>query len=123
MEKVKTENIKNIHIVSNDLEFELTGSNHKHMVQKHIFVFHSNDCSIAPLTDYTKDSMFQELQKESEYFSSNEERLYIDLRDSKDYTDEFKKIRRDDNNRVLSINPKKAAAKENEMKNLLTLYG
>ena len=58
MEKVKTENIKNIHIVSNDLEFELTGSNHKHMLQKHIFVFHSNDCSIAPLTDYTNDSMF-----------------------------------------------------------------
>ena len=62
------------------------------------------------LNDYANESIFQKLAKESDYFSSSDERLYIDLRDSKCYTDESKKIRRDDSNLVLDITLKRAAA-------------
>ena len=79
-----------MHIVSKDLKFELTCSNHKHMLYKQIFVFHCSDCLIIFLTEYTNNSIFQELQKESEYFFSIEQRIYVDLKDSRDYTGEFK---------------------------------
>ena len=68
--------------------------------------FHYSGCSITPFTI----PILQELPKEDDYFSSSDERIYIDLRDNKGYTDELEKIRWDDSNPVFYITTKAAAA-------------
>ena len=47
-----------------------------------------NRCSAAPITQYRNNKMFQEITKEKYYFkSSSDEKLYIDMKRSKRYTD------------------------------------
>ena len=53
------------------------------------------------------------MTKEKYYFRDNsDERLYIDMRRSKGYTDELEKLTRDDGGVTLTIKLKQAAAKK-----------
>ena len=72
-----------------------------------------NGCSSAPLTQYENNETYQEITEEDE-FTSNErdDRIYIDMRRSKGYTDELEKINRDDSGVALNISLKDAAAKK-----------
>ena len=65
--------------------------------------------SIAPLTDYANNEIYQELHRLDEYFSNSDEKLFIDLRRSKGYTNELIKLSRDDSDITLTINFKDAA--------------
>ena len=67
---------------------------------------HSCDgCSSAPLTQYKNNDIYRELIEEDKYFSNqSDERVYIDMRRSKGYTDELEKINRDDSGIALNIN-------------------
>ena len=52
---------------------------------------------MAPLRQYKNNEIKQELKKEKDYFSRKfDERLYIDMRRSKGYTDELEKSTRND---------------------------
>ena len=79
-----------------------------------MFVVHScNGCSSAPLTQYKNNDIYRELIEVDYYFSDeSDERVYIDIRRSKGYTDELEKINRDDSGIALNIKLKKAAAKK-----------
>ena len=57
----------------------------------------------SPLTNYVHNKIFQELPSEEELFSTTDTRAYIDVRDSKGYTGELQKLRRDDSNTVLYL--------------------
>ena len=60
----------------------------------------------------------QELTKEKDYFSSkSDEKLYIDMRRRKGYTDELEKLTRDDGGVNLSLMLIAAVTKKNEAKN------
>ena len=75
--------------------------------------YHCDGCSIAPLTHYKNNEIKHKLTKEKDYFSSkSDERLYIDTRRSKSYTDELEKLTRDDGGVNLSIKLKAAATKK-----------
>ena len=68
---------------------------------------------MGPLTQYKNKKIKQELTKEKYYFSSKSvERLHIDMRRSKGYTDELEKLTRDDGEVNLSIKLKAAAIKK-----------
>ena len=70
-------------------------------------------CSFAPLTQYKNNDIYRDLITEYDYFESeSDERIYIDMRRSKGYTDELEKINRDDSGIALNIKLKKAAAKK-----------
>ena len=59
--------------------------------------YYCNGCSMAPLQQYKNNEIKQELTKEKDYFSRKfDERLYIDMRRSKGYTDELEKSTRND---------------------------
>ena len=77
-----------------------------------MFVAHScNGCSSAPLTQYKNNDIYCELIEEDKYFSDeSDERVYIDMRRSKGYTNELEKINRDDSSTALNIKLKAAAA-------------
>ena len=67
---------------------------------------------MVPLIQYKNNEIKQELTKENDYFSSkSDERLYIDMRRSKGYTDELEKLTRDEAVN-LSITLKAAATKK-----------
>ena len=56
-------------------------------------------------TQYKNNDIYRELIEEDKYFSDeSDERVYIDMRRSKGYTDELEKINRDDSGIALNIN-------------------
>ena len=70
-------------------------------------------CSAAPLTQYKNNEIKQELTKEKRCFGDDfNERIYIDMRCSKDYTDELEKLTCDDGGVTLTIKLKKATEKK-----------
>ena len=79
-----------------------------------MLVAHSCDgCSSAPLTQYKNNQIYQEIAEEDK-FTNNErdDRIYIDMRRSKGYTDELEKINHDDSGIALTISLKEAAGKK-----------
>ena len=59
-------------------------------------------------TQYKNNDIYRELIEEDKYFSDeSDERVYIDMRRSKGYTDELEKINRDDSGIALNINHQK----------------
>ena len=93
--------------------YDLEKEDSKHLIFK-MFLAHScNGCSSAPLTQYKNNDIYRELIEEDDYFGDeSDERVYIDMRRSKGYTDELEKINRDDSGIALNIKLKKAAAKK-----------
>ena len=70
-----------------------------------------NGRSIAALTDYANNPIYEELPTESEYFTNADKKVYINLIDGIGSTDELEKLRREDNKLILKINLKNALTK------------
>ena len=69
--------------------------------------------SSAPLTQYINNPIYQDMTPEEDWGGDKrDDRLYIDLRRSKGYTDELEKICRDDSQLSLTINLKNASTKK-----------
>ena len=113
IQSLKFENTSSTYSITGKLSYDLEKEDHKHLIYK-MFVTHSfNGCSSALLTQYKNNNIFRELIEEDDYFGDeSEERVYIDMRRSKGYTDELEKINRDDSGISLNIKLKKAAAKK-----------
>ena len=56
--------------------------------------------------------MFQELPTKSEYFTIADEKIFINLRRGRGYTDKLEKLNRDDTNLTITINLKAAATRK-----------
>ena len=54
----------------------------------------------------------QELPNRNTYFTDSGERVYIDIRRSKGYTGEFKRVNQDDSDLSITVNLKVAAAEK-----------
>ena len=113
IQSLKFENTSSIYSLTGKLSYDLEKEDDKHLIYK-MFVAHScNGCSSAPLAQYKNNDIYRELIKEDDYFGDeSDERVYIDMRRSKGYTDELEKINRDDSDIALNIKLKKAAAKK-----------
>ena len=82
--------------ISNDLE--------KNPLYKQFVAWHANGCSMAPLTDFASNLIFQELKDKSEYFGDDsDEKVYIDLCDSRDYTNKLDKPSHNDLKMTINI--------------------
>ena len=65
------------------------------------------------MSQYKNNLIYQEITKEYDFGRANkDDRIYIDMRRSKGYTDELEKINRDDSGLALTITLKKAAARK-----------
>ena len=84
----------------------------KHLLFKQFVAWGCNGCSVAPHTDYINNPIHQELPLETEYFSSSDERIYLDLRASYGYTNEMEKLERNDSKLYLKIQLKSSATKK-----------
>ena len=71
-----------------------------------------NGSSITPLSDYVHNPIDQEAPRKNKYFTSSDERLYIDLRRSKGHTGEFERVNRNDSDLTITIELKNALTKK-----------
>ena len=95
------------------LSFDLEKEEDKHIIYKMFVARACNRCSSAPLTQYKNNDIYRDSITEYDYFEDeSNERIYIDMRRSKGYTDELEEINCDDSGIALNIKLKKAAAKK-----------
>ena len=110
---VKFESTSTTYSLTGKLSFDLKKEDEKNVLHKMLVAHACNGCSSAPLTEYRNNEIYQEITAEDE-FTGNEkdDRIYIDMRRCKGYTDELEKINRDDSGSALNISLKDAAAKK-----------
>ena len=70
--------------------------------------------SVGPLTEYSNNDVYKELIKYEKYYKADnsDERLYVDLRHGRGYTNELEKIVRNDSSLTLTVTLKAAATKK-----------
>ena len=110
IQSVSLENFTEAYSLTNKKNMTLI-TPHK-LLYKQFVTWSCNGCTIAPLTDYINSPIYQELLEESEYFSTSNERIYLDLRASYGYTKEMEKLRRNYSKLNLKIQLKSAAVKK-----------
>ena len=72
-----------------------------------------NGSSVAPLTEYMNNPIFQELPDEDKYFSvTNNDRISLDLRATSGYVKEAEKLERNNSEIILYIMLKTIATKK-----------
>ena len=113
MQNIKFENTTTTYSITGKLFFDLEKDGDKNILYKMVVAYQCDGCSSAPLTQYKNNLIYQEITEEDE-FTTNEkdDRILIDMRKSKGYTDELEKLNRDDSGLAVVINLKKAAAKK-----------
>ena len=112
MQSLTLENTSSTCNITGGLVYDIDHEDDKHWLYAMFVAFSCDGCSTAPLTEYANNKIYQELLKEQNYFTNTDEKLYIDMRGSKGYTDEIEKLTQDDNDLNLTVKLKKAATRK-----------
>ena len=86
---IRLENASDTYSEFNTVKFHLTDKHDKHIMYSAFIAWICNGSNIPLLTDYAHNPIYQEAPRKDKYFTSSDERLYIDLRRSKGHTGEF----------------------------------
>ena len=109
---IKFENTSTTYSLTGKLSFDLKKDDDKNILYNMLVAKAYNGCSTVPLTRYKNNEIYQEITEEDEFTTNDtNDRIWIDMRRSKDYTDESEKIYRDDSGLAVTIGFKEAAAK------------
>ena len=110
---IKFENISTTYSLTGKLSYDLEKEGDKNILYKMLVAKACEGCSTAPLTQYKNNKIYQEITEE-DVFTTNDtdDRIWIDMRRSKGYTDELEKINRDDSGLAVVIGVKGAVAKK-----------
>ena len=108
---IKVENAK-VYGTATELNYDLTKNNDKNQIYSNFVADHCNGCSTAPLTQYRRSETYQKLTTFDAYFKHSDEKVYIDLRVSRGYTDELEKLTRSDSDVNLIVTLKAALTKK-----------
>ena len=89
---------------NNTMKFDTSNDTQKHILWKQCVKWHCDRYSAAPISDYIRTPVFQELLLKSDYFGNkSNEKVYIDLRDGLGYTNEIEKPSRKDSKLTVTI--------------------
>ena len=110
---IKFENTSATYSLTGKLSYDLGKEDDKNILYKMLVAKACEGCSTGPLTQYKNNEICQEITEE-DIFTTNDtdDRIWIDMRRSKGYTDELEKINRDDNGLAVVIGFKESAAKK-----------
>ena len=110
---IKFENTSTTYSLTGKLLYDLEREDDKNILYKMLVAHSCDGYSSAPLTQNKNNQIYQEITEEDK-FNDNErdDRIYIDTRRSKCYTDKLEKINRGDSGNALTIGLKTAAAKK-----------
>ena len=110
IKSVKFENTGTTYSLTGKIEYDLEKEDDKYQIYATLPSFVCGGYNSAPLTQYINNPIYQEMTPEDEFATNTrDDRLYIDLRRSKGYTDELEKIYRDDSLLALTITLKKSS--------------
>ena len=113
IESVKFVNASKAYSLTGKLSYDINNKDEKWLMYKMFVAYICNGATFAPLTEYKNNPVYQEMTDEYLYRSNTkDDRIYIDMRRSKENYDELEKITRDDSGLVIYIKLKDAAAKK-----------
>ena len=71
------------------------------------------ECTVGPLTQYANNEIYKELIKYENYYSKtkSDEKLYVDIRRGRGFSNELERIVRNDSSLTLTITLQNAAVK------------
>ena len=111
---IKIENAK-VYGTATELNYDLTSNNDQLQLYSNFVAYQCDGCSTANLTQYRRSKIYQDLTTFDGYFKHSDEKVYIDLRVSRGYTDELEKLTRSDSDVNLIITPKALLTKKSEV--------
>ena len=110
---IKLSDFTEIYTLTNEKKFSIDNLTQKHLLYKQFVIWSCNGSIVAPPTDYINNPIYQELTHEEDYNEvKSDERVYLDLRASSGYSNEAKKLERNDLKNNVSIQLKAAATKK-----------
>ena len=110
MKTLQLSNFTEIYSLTNEKKYSIDNLTQKHLLYKQFVAWNCNGSSVAPLTEYMDNPIFQELPDEETYYSlKSNEKIYLDLRASSGYVREAEKLERNDSKVNLRITLKEAA--------------
>ena len=111
---IKLENASNTYSLFNSVKFDTNDAHEKFLLYNQFIAWYCKGSSLLPLSDYAHNPIYQELPTQSEYFTNADEKIFINLRHGKGYTNEIKILNRDDRNLSVTITLKNAVAKKRD---------
>ena len=93
IKSVKLINFSDLYSLTNEKKFDVDNLTQRHLLYKQLIAWSCNGSSVAPITDFIDNPVFQELPNEDTYFSlKSDEKNYLDLRASSGYVKEAEKL-------------------------------
>ena len=90
---IKFETTSTTYSLTGKLSYDLEKEDDKNILYKMLVAKTCEGCSTAPLTQYRNNEIYQEIAEEDVFTTNNkDDRIWIDMRKSKGYTDELEKI-------------------------------
>ena len=80
----------------NSVKFDLENDHDQYLLYCQFLAWYCKGSSIAPLTDYANNKVYQELLDLEKYLTKFDGKIFIDLRRGKTYTGGNEKLTRDD---------------------------
>ena len=100
------------HSSFNSVNVDTSNAYNKFLLYSQFVTWYYKGSSIAPFSDYAHNPTFQELPTMSQYFTNTDEKVFIDLRHGKGYTNELEKINRDYSDLSITITLKAGTTKK-----------
>ena len=111
---VQLENLNNKYGEINR-KYDLTDEHDKYLMYRNFVGWATGQgCTVGPLTQYANNEIYKELIKYDDYYSQlkSDEKLYVDLRRGRGYSNELERIVRNDSSLTLTVTLKNAATKK-----------
>ena len=103
-------NFTEIYSLTNGKKYSIDNLAQKHLLYKQFLAWNCNGSSVATLTEYMDNPIFQERPDEETFYSlKSDEKIYLDLRARSGYVREAEKLERNDSKVNLQITLKEAA--------------
>ena len=113
IKSVRLSNFTEIYSLTSEKKYDVNNLTQRHLLYKQFVAWSCDGSSVAPLSDYLNNPVFQELPSKDEYFDvRSDERMYLELRVSSGYVKEAEKSERNDSKINLHILLKEAATKK-----------
>ena len=107
---LKLTNFTELYSLTNEKKYDTDNLTQQHLLYKQFLAWSCNGSSVAPVSEFVDNLIFQELPDQERYFSAkSDERIYLDLRASSGYVKEAEKLERNDSKINLQITLKNAA--------------
>ena len=92
----------------------MTDEHDKYLMYRNFVTWANQGPSVGSLTQFANNPVYKEFLKYDKYYKGghSDERLYVDLRRGRPYTNELEKVVRNDSSLTLTITLKKQLSKK-----------